>query len=405
MSSQNIKRKNNEINLKLNDPNIFQTKYQSTKEFLSKTNPKRKVNRELSKVILKGKLFGLINKSNIMTDEQFNDVKIKLSLSQIEKYKVNKKKLNEKFYYAKNNPNILTFCKSSSKFEDDYINMRDLLNKKFTPDEQRTILSFPQFFQLNSNVFLKELVEEKHKYLYEILGIEEKKELAKKRMKRRKRLSIISQRRRSTILNSEFNNTKNIIKELNNKNDNKSRNFLYSNSLFKKNNTTSKIKTTTYTNNTVTKTYGGERKFNFPLIKDDGKYFHNDMGKKYKILSNLIENQIIEKFEKMKKRKELISQNNRIKMDMIKEKNIREQNKKEKERLKIYHEKKYIEYIVDKLKKNYKQTNKENEEKEEESVNMIKENKDEDNKNNFKNYYISEFLKESHGNNIKSSIM
>ena len=51
-----------------------------------------KKNNELSKVILKGKLFGLINKSNIMTDEQFKDIKIKLSLSQLEKYKINKKK-------------------------------------------------------------------------------------------------------------------------------------------------------------------------------------------------------------------------------------------------------------------------------------------------------------------------
>ena len=59
----------------------------------------------------------------------------------------------------------------------------------------------------------------------------------------------------------------------------------------------------------------------------------------------------------MKKRKELVILNNRKKLDLIKEKNRIEQGKKEQERLKIYHEKKYIEYIVAKLKKNYIQVN------------------------------------------------
>ena len=190
MSSQTnykVKYKNNK-NMKLND--IIQTNYVSSRENFNKTHPNRKNKSHLSKVILKGKLFGLINKTNIMTDEQFNDIKIKLSLSQLEKYKINKKKLNEKFYYAQRNPNILTYYKSPNKFEDDYINMKDLLNKEFTPKEQKTILSFPQFFQLNSNAFLKELVDAKHKNLYEIIGKEEKEEKDEIERRRIKKLNM-----------------------------------------------------------------------------------------------------------------------------------------------------------------------------------------------------------------------
>ena len=273
MSSRNIikNKLKDRKNLVLDEAKIYNTNYQFSRELLSKTYTHRKANSQLAKVILKGKLFGLINKTNIMTDEQFNDIKIKLSLSNLEKYKENKKKLNEKFYYAQKNPNLLTYYKSSGKFEDDYINMRDLLNTKFTTKEQKTILSFPQFFQLNSNVFLKELVEEKHKNLYEIIGSEEKKEVQKKSIKRRARVSNISPKRKILEKNNHDSDSK-IINDINNKKKIKSRNVYYNNALFKNSNTTSnKIKST---NNTVIKTVNENGKTNFPFIKDNGKYFH-----------------------------------------------------------------------------------------------------------------------------------
>ena len=127
-----------------------------------------------------------------MTQEQFNDIKIKLSLSHLEKYKEPSKKRNQGFYYAQNNPNILTSSKNSSKYEDDYINMKELLNSKFTPREQNIILSSPQFFQLNSNEFLKELVEERHKNLYEIITKEENKEIELKNFKIKQREELNS---------------------------------------------------------------------------------------------------------------------------------------------------------------------------------------------------------------------
>ena len=404
MSSRNITKNKlkDRKNLVLDEVKIYNTNYQSSRNLLSKTYSQRKAKSQLAKVILKGKLFGLINKTNIMTDEQFNDIKIKLSLSHLEKYKENKKKLNEKFYYAQNSPNILTYYRSSGKFEDDYINMRDLLNKKFTTKEQKTILSFPQFFQLNSNVFLKELVEEKHKNLYEIIGNEEKKEVQKRSLKRKIRVSNISPKREIFENNRNDSDSK-IINDINYKNKTKSRNFHSNNILFKNNNTSNKIKSTNHTNNTILKTVNENDKYNFPLIKDKRNYFHYDMGKKYKIISKMLENKINKKFENMKKRKELIIENNKMKMDMIKEKNSREQMKKERERLKIYHEKKYIEYIVAKLKNNYIQINKENEE---ENENNEENNNKDGYKTNFDNKNtIFELLKTNHGNSIKSSIM
>jgi hypothetical protein len=375
--------------LGLNDIKTISNNNLSSKVIFTKTNRSRNLNTELSRVILKGKLFGLINKSNIMTEEQFHDIKIKLSLSKLEKYKESKKKIKENFYYAQKNPNILTISKNPRKFEDDYVNVKDLLHKKFTLDEQRTILSFPQFFQLHSNEFLKELVDAKHKNLYEIIGIEEKKEkkeLENLKLKRRKRFSIyaLSPKRKSIIMHTiENKNDKEDKEEKDDKDDkdkdnsakqkivtycnNSTNKYIsrndYLSSLFKNSISTNKNKSTNNINfKEEMKTYNAKGDYCLPLIKKESHiYFHDDIGKKYKLLTKKISKKINEKFENMKKRKEMVILNNRKKLDLIKEKNRLEQTKKEKERLKIYNEKKYIEYIIAKLKKNYIQINRENE--------------------------------------------
>ncbi len=422
MSSTNITtRKRLKINKKigLNDIKTISNNYLSSKVLLTKTNTSRKLHTELSRVILKGKLFGLINKSTIMTDEQFHDFKIKLSLSSLEKYKESKKKLNENFYYAQKNPNILTISKNPSKFEDDYINMKDLLHKKFTLDEQRTILSFPQFFQLHSNEFLKELVEAKHKNLYEIIGNEEKKELEnlKLKLKLKKKISklySLSPKRKSIIMYTKDNKNNNHddhdnhdkdekdhsngerMKSYCNNNINKyiSRNDYFRN-LYKYHCSTSKNRSTNNINlKEELKTYNVRGDYCLPLIKKENhNYFHEEIGKKYKLLGSSLADKISEKFENMKKRKEMVILNNRKKMDLMKEKNRIEQTKKEQERLKKYNEKKYIEYIVSKLKKNYIQINRENE-NEEKSI---------EKSNNNENQNIISFVDNTNSININSN--
>ena len=274
-----------------------------------KASPLKRNKNQLSKVILKGKLFSLINKSNIMTDEQFTDIKIRLSLSQLEKYKIAKKNIKKNFYYAQKNPNIIQSNKNPSKFEDDYINMRDLL-KKFSQKEQDEILSFPQFFQLNSNEFLKELVEEKHKNLYEIICNEEDKEIELKNFKIKQREELNSYKnnynkthhshsrnilftKKDSIEISNLNNINNI----NNTNDsNKSQKskkicLNFKKGFFSRNNINN-IDNNLSSTNKVFKTYNN---INIKILEKNNNFFQGKIWNKNKITNKEMEKKIKEK--------------------------------------------------------------------------------------------------------------
>ena len=330
------------------------------------TSPNKK--RELSKVILKGKLFSLINKSNIMTEDQFNDIKIRLSLSQLEKYKITKKNLKKKFYYAQNNPNILQSNKNPNKFEDDYINMRELL-QKFSQKEQNEILSFPQFFQLNSNEFLKELAEEKHKNLYEIICNEEDKEIELKNLKMKQREDLNNYKNNYNKAHHNNINKKIVIKntdsdEISNNNINTNNNICNSNDS-NKNRKSKKImvnfKKSFYSRNSgnlnnldLTNKIVFKTDNNINSLKNKKNiFFRGNIWNKNKLSNKEMESKIKDKYEKLKKRKELIILNKEKKFEQIKEKNYLEQIKKEKERKKMFQEKKFIDYISAKLKNNY----------------------------------------------------
>ena len=82
-------------------------------------------------------------------------------------------------------------------------------------------------------------------------------------------------------------------------------------------------------------------------------FFKGKIWNKNKLSIKEMESRIKDKYEKLKKRKELIILNKEKKFEEIKEKNFLEQIKKEKERKKIYQEKKFIDYISAKLKNNY----------------------------------------------------
>ena len=359
---------NTERNLRENkeNKNLNLKKYKSSTNknniYGKITTPNKK--KELSKVILKGKLFSLINKSNIMTEEQFNDIKIRLTLSQLEKYKIAKNNLNKKFYYAQKNPNILQPCKNPSKFEDDYINMRELL-KKFSQKEQNEILSFPQFFQLNSNEFLKDIVEEKHKNLYEIICNEEDKEIELRNFKIKQREDLNNYKNNYNKAYHNNRNTKIIIKNSeseeisnsNNKNNiHNSNNSSYKNIKSKKN--MLNFKKSFYSRNSGNITLPNKIVFktenNINSVQNKkNNFFKGNIWNKNKLSIKEMESRIKDKYEKLKKRKELIILNKEKKFEEIKEKNFLEQIKKEKERKKIYQEKKFIDYISAKLKNNY----------------------------------------------------
>jgi hypothetical protein len=387
-NSQNKISNKNELNSNSLQKNIYSFRESTTNN--NNIIRSRKTEYPISKVLLKGKLFNLINKSNIMTDEQYNHIKIKLSKSKVKKYKKPKKNLNMQFYYAQNNPQILFSSKNSDKFEDDYINMRDLLKKKFTQEELKEILSYPQFFQLNSNEYLKELVDERHKTLYEILGTEENKE---KKLNELIKIKIDKKNKTNSLLNNNtinnysstsyrknikvipkinsYRSTGNIKKIImKSKIKNNSRNLFFKNSntyntFSPKNNIYKNIKTDiekeNYINNDENENNIDEFTSNninsITLCKEDFEnkrsFFHDKIMEKYNIENKKMELKNKEKFENMIKRKEMVILNKRKKLDLIKEKNRNEQSKKEQERLKIYQERKYIDFIVKKLKKNY----------------------------------------------------
>ena len=344
-TEKNIKKYNSSINRK---PKI------------GKISSLKRNKNQLSKVILKGKLFSLINKSNIMTEDQFNDIKIRLSLAQLEKFKIAKKDIKKQFYYAQKNPDILHPNKNPDKFEDDYINIRDLL-KKFSQKEQEEILSFPQFFQLNSNEFLKEIVEENHKNLYEIITNEENKEIQLKLLKLKqreelnayknyynrtyhnhKRNMMLKQKEKESEEISYSNNNK--INKSNDSNKIKNKKFMENikKKIFSRNNYLFNKEIKTYNNNTCD-TNENRKKI----------IFQGNIWNKPKISNREMKLKIDEKYEKLKKRKEYMILDKERKIEEIRERNMKEQLKKEKERQKKYQEKKYIDYISNKLKKNY----------------------------------------------------
>ena len=344
-TEKNIKKYNSSINRK---PKI------------GKISSLKRNKNQLSKVILKGKLFSLINKSNIMTEDQFNDIKIRLSLAQLEKFKIVKKNIKKQFYYAQKNPDILHPNKNPDKFEDDYINIRDLL-KKFSQKEQEEILSFPQFFQLNSNEFLKEIVEENHKNLYEIITNEENKEIQLKLLKLKqreelnayknyynrtyhnhKRNMMLKQKEKESEEISYSNNNK--INKSNDSNKIKNKKFMENikKKIFSRNNFLFNKEIKTYNNNTCD-TNENRKKI----------IFQGNIWNKPKISNREMKLKIDEKYEKLKKRKEYMILDKERKIEEIKERNMKEQLKKEKERQKKYQEKKYIDFISNKLKKNY----------------------------------------------------
>ena len=415
MSSRN-KNQNNICNKNASNSKNHQSICYSFRESKSNNNSiirSRRNEYPLSKVLLKGKLFNLINKSNIMTDEQYNNIKIKLS-SHLKKNKKPKKKLNMQFYYAQNNPKILFSSRNSDKFEDEYVNMRDLLKKKFTQEELKEILSYPQFYQLYSNKYLKELVDERHKTLYEILGTEENKEknhneIGDIKFDKKYQTNTNSLLNNNTLNNyssssyrrniqaipkiNSYKTSGNVKKILNLKNKikNNSRNLFFKNSttyntFSSKIDDNKDIKTDNekdnYINNNENENdididideFISDNNNGISLCKEDFEtkrsFFHDKIMEKYNIENKKMELKNKEKFENMIKRKEMVNLNKRKKLDLIKEKNRNEQSKKEQERLKIYQERKYIDFIVKKLKKNYVQLNGNNTETTEKSKNI-----------------------------------
>ena len=151
-----------------------------------------KIDQDMKKTLLKGKLYSLINKSNIMSDEELANTLEKfngsnnyyLTEENDEIPKISKIK-NKKKFYIKN-----SFI-YSNKFEDDRVKIEELLQKNFNNQERKTIFAYPEFFGINRNPIFKEFAKVQSKNLKDVLDKEEilfkNKDLDEKDLKSRKK--------------------------------------------------------------------------------------------------------------------------------------------------------------------------------------------------------------------------
>ena len=263
----------------------------------------------------------------------FTLVNKRLNLYQSEKYKDIKHGINNKI--KKKMPNIKIYFNNSKQLEDEFIYKDKIFNKKYKyiSKKEKPILSFPQIFKLNSNKTNQ--LEENKKNSFELF---ENKKTKFRKININNNLnfnSFNSSKIQSAKYNKEYSN----MKFISIKNDYNN----YDNS-FRKKNSSYKNKSMENYINKETNILNNKNK-NIKNIIDNIKQFGN---------------KITEKYEIMRKRKELVILNRRKIMNLMKEKSENEYLKKLQGRLKIKNDKKYIENIIPKLKNNYIKTNKNN---------------------------------------------
>ena len=139
---------------------------------LIKHNHSVKTDRDIKKTLLKGKLYSLINKSNVMTDEELANTLEKFNGSNnqcLTEERYEPKKLNKNHNY---NLRANSFI-SSNKFEDDRVKIEELIQNNFNNQERTTIFAFPQFFGIKRNPVFKEFAKVQSKNLKDVLDKEE----------------------------------------------------------------------------------------------------------------------------------------------------------------------------------------------------------------------------------------
>ncbi len=127
---------------------------------------------EISNHLLKGRLYKTINSNIIMSKELVEEIKEHNSL---QVYKCPKKQ-TKKFpdIMTNKSPELIKKIKSPDKFEDDYFEPMEIISKKFSKSEIKTIQNHPRFFQTHENSILKEIKEFSPKKLAEMINLEDK---------------------------------------------------------------------------------------------------------------------------------------------------------------------------------------------------------------------------------------
>ena len=141
------------------------------------------------------------------------------------------------------NPDLIQQIKSPNKFEDDYFEPEEIILKKFSKSEIKTIQNHPKFFQTHENSILKEIREFSPKNLVEMINYEEKEKEEEKKLFNKKQNKI---RKRNIFLlpgnnfstiktnSTKVNTTEDSLKESFFSNNNKNKNSFLNNKIHKK---------------------------------------------------------------------------------------------------------------------------------------------------------------------------
>ena len=212
----------------------------------SKT-PKKKIKLQtfdsllLSNHLLKGRLYKIINSNLIMNKETVEELKTQNSEKIYKPIKKQTKKYPD--IMTNKNPDLIQQIKSPNKFEDDYFEPEEIILKKFSKSEIKTIQNHPKFFQTHENSILKEIREFSPKNLVEMINYEEKEKEEEKKLFNKKQNKI---RKRNIFLlpgnnfstiktnSTKVNTTEDSLKESFFSNNNKNKNSFLNNKIHKK---------------------------------------------------------------------------------------------------------------------------------------------------------------------------
>ena len=195
----------------------------------------------LSNHLLKGRLYKIINSNLIMNKETVEELKTQNSEKIYKPIKKQTKKYPD--IMTNKNPDLIQQIKSPNKFEDDYFEPEEIILKKFSKSEIKTIQNHPKFFQTHENSILKEIREFSPKNLVEMINYEEKEKEEEKKLFNKKQNKI---RKRNIFLlpgnnfstiktnSTKVNTTEDSLKESFFSNNNKNKNSFLNNKIHKK---------------------------------------------------------------------------------------------------------------------------------------------------------------------------
>ena len=122
------------------------------KNLINKINNLAELNK---KAIIKGKLFSLINKNIIMSQENIDSLKRDKSYEELIFNDKKEKKIKNNSFIINKSPNLIKPPQMTERYEDRAIDSNDFIANNFSQDEIDVIKYNPIFFRIEENKILK----------------------------------------------------------------------------------------------------------------------------------------------------------------------------------------------------------------------------------------------------------